>query len=595
MIIKNKINIILLALGVVFAFFSISNYSIHYQGNNNGTIEIRDETNLKKPIQSSYWHINFIHIDGNWSETETTYDWCSGDGSWGNPYTIENVTIDLLNSPTGYGIFINNSKNDFFIIKNCTTYNGGTGIMLENTSRGTLKSNNCSNNWYGIHLDNGCNNNTISGNIANTNKYYGIYLWWYCDNNNIFGNTVNNNMDYGIYSRYSNNNTILGNTVEYNDQTGIYLLNNCSDNIITGNTVNNNNNANAGGWPEIYLEWDSNNNVVSGNIVNGNNKTNSGILLRNNCGNNTVSSNTLNDCYSGIFVYVNCINNILIGNTANNNEYGIYLKEHCDNNVVSRNMVNANNQDGIYLEYYCDNNTILENAIYFNDQYGVFVSDHYGVCVNNLIYLNTFINQYNARDNGNNQWDNGTIGNYWIDYDGKDANDDGIGDIPYFISGTGESQDNFPIWEDGFDINFLSLEIFDQIFSKESFNITFYIYNGFNEKIDFAAIQMWWNGTDVSNSVQNLGNGLYFVSLTPITVVPGEDPILLKIFISALGYEDKLFETYLAVDPNTLDKDSEKPTEIFPLTVIIVVLSSIGVVGVVLMLLYQRKRAIKIK
>ena len=49
----------------------------------------------------------------------------------------------------------------------------------------------------------------------------------------------------------------------------------------------------------------------------------------------------------------------------------------------------------------------------------------------------------------NNQWDNGTIGNYWADYPGLDLNDNGIGDTPYIISGTARSLDNFPIWDDG--------------------------------------------------------------------------------------------------------------------------------------------------
>ena len=80
--------------------------------------------------------------------------------------------------------------------------------------------------------------------------------------------------------------------------------------------------------------------------------------------------------------------------------------------------------------------------------FGITVSADY-----NLIYKNYFYDNglFNAANNGKNKWDNGVIGNYWDDYAGVDANDDGIGDTPYIIFGIG--QDNFPIWDDGDDIS----------------------------------------------------------------------------------------------------------------------------------------------
>lgn len=42
-----------------------------------------------------------------------------------------------------------------------------------------------------------------------------------------------------------------------------------------------------------------------------------------------------------------------------------------------------------------------------------------------------------------NFWDNGSVGNYWVGYNGTDANGDGVGDTPYVISA--EAQDRFPL------------------------------------------------------------------------------------------------------------------------------------------------------
>ncbi len=120
-------------------------------------------------------------------------------------------------------------------------------------------------------------------------------------------------------------------------------------------------------------------------------------------------------------------------------------------------------------------------------------------------------------------------------------------------------------------LKLLSADIVEQSFTTDEFNITFLVYNETIFEIDFAMIQIWWDGTEVSSSIQNLGNGLYFISLDPITVMPGDNPILLNMTISANGYEDKYFETYIAVDPDTLQKAGDKSSEEFPLLIILII------------------------
>ncbi len=170
---------------------------------------------VKRPKKSGYWDendVSFIHIDNNWSDAASNLDWVQGgDGSWGSPYVIENITIDAGGS--GSGILIENS-NDYFIIRNCTVYNSGSGvwdagIKLESVSNGILINNNFSNNNYrGLYLDYS-DNITVSGNNAYSNTVYGIYLWGSV-NNTVSGNTANDNTYDGIFLDNSDNNTISG-------------------------------------------------------------------------------------------------------------------------------------------------------------------------------------------------------------------------------------------------------------------------------------------------------------------------------------------------------------------------------------------------
>ena len=356
----SKLKIIIITLGIVFSISSMANY-IKYDC----IIEDRDENDLKK---SEFFTEFFIHIDNNdpaknWSYTASSYAWCSGDGSWGNPYTIENVTIDESGSPTGNGILISNSRNEYFIIQNCTIYEAEAwmgGIMLFNTANGSLINNNCSNNkGMGIYLWEYADNNTISGNTVN-NNYGGIYLEDTCIENNISGNNVNNNNQYGIlFQAECHNNTISGNIVN-NNYVGI-SLHRSNDNTVSGNTANNNDQYG------IYLWRYSDDNILMNNIANDN--TGYGIHLREYCDNNTISGNNVSfNENSGIYLETFCNNNTIMQNLANDNTgYGIHLREYCDNNSILGNTASDNSGHGINLREYCDNNNIINNTIIRNN------------------------------------------------------------------------------------------------------------------------------------------------------------------------------------------------------------------------------------
>jgi len=150
----------------------------------------------------------------------------------------------------------------------------------------------------------------------------------------------------------------------------------------------------------------------------------------------------LKDTSNGTFIDINC---------KFNQGGGIKLSD-CSNITLS--FINLTyNRFGIILENECVKNNFSNINILHNSFFGINIS--HSSSIHNNFYNNQFINNtINANDYGdNNNWDNGTIGNFWDDYGefGYDLNDDGIGDIPYNLTGSANSKDNYPIWDDGDD------------------------------------------------------------------------------------------------------------------------------------------------
>ena len=160
---------------------------------------------------------------------------------------------------------------------------------------------------------------------------------------------------------------------------------------------------------------------------------------------NTIIYNGLDGIYMTNSSYNTISNNII-----QYNHYGIYLhrsqlqRGSCLYNNITNNTISNNNYQGIQLSLYQKYNSVIGNTIVNNKGYGIKICC---ASYSNIVYHNTFKdNGYNAYDQNSNTWDNGypSGGNYWDDYNGTDEDEDGIGDIPYSISG-GNNIDQYPL------------------------------------------------------------------------------------------------------------------------------------------------------
>jgi len=132
-----------------------------------------------------------------------------------------------------------------------------------------------------------------------------------------------------------------------------------------------------------------------------------------------------------IGMYIWTKNNTVTGNTVVENIVGILLSG--SNNTVSGNYI-ANNKQGLFFGFNSEVDVIPADMILFHNDF-----EHNDIQLNGCMCKN-----YNTTESPHN-WDNGREGNFWSDYNGTDANGDGIGDTPYAIDTL--NQDRYPLME----------------------------------------------------------------------------------------------------------------------------------------------------
>jgi parallel beta-helix repeat protein len=163
----------------------------------------------------------------------------------------------------------------------------------------------------------------------------------------------------------------------------------------------------------------------------------------------TIKNTTIKSFYIGICLH-NSSNNNISGNNMINNDIGIALYNSSKNNI-SRNNITKNNS-GIFIRYSSSNSISGNNITKNHNSIWLWASS------NDKFYHNNFIGNTNQVLNylgdpsagyyeppSISTWDDGypSGGNYWSDYTGLDAKQDGIGDTPYIIDEY--NKDNYPL------------------------------------------------------------------------------------------------------------------------------------------------------
>jgi parallel beta-helix repeat protein len=216
---------------------------------------------------------------------------------------------------------------------------------------------------------------------------------------------------------------------------------------------------------EAVIVINADNCSINGFKITGSKKSMGIIGIKINSLNNNISNNIISSFFKNIYLYSYSENNTIYSNILTNASYGIDAYNSHKNNI-SKNIITLCTAYGFYA--LGSDNNIFSNNIFSENNYGVRIKgseynklfenkvfdNTYGMLFccgarNNMIYYNQFLQNsiYNAKDDVSNQWDNGSVGNFWDDYEEKypDAiNIDGIWEIPYNITGD-KNLDRYPL------------------------------------------------------------------------------------------------------------------------------------------------------
>jgi parallel beta-helix repeat protein len=540
---------------------------------------------------------------------------------------ISNIVIESDFSGINLDYCDQNLVKGNFINKTFWNY-GGRGIGLYYSNNNRIFNNTCIDNQYGITSDG--NFNQVHENKLLYNRYNGIFI--YGLGNSILANRIEKTgtkeFSAGISLQYGDNNTLIEKNQLLSNNNGIFMegTTNCSvkDNFIFNNTnginlilsnydnkFENNlitNNSQYGIVSDAYFPTHPNlKNKFIDNKIKYNGKA--GLLFNRTYGNiirnNFIRGNTFNGT-----VFLNAHNNTIslnkfldnsqnafdngLNNSWSENGMGNYWSDYKNYDYNKDGIGDfpynisgtAKNKDYHPLGYFIpliDINLPYSNKVYNEDPPEFFIS------INNL---NTTHIWYTIDHGKTNFTINTNFG--YVDYQAWQSASEGPITLKFYAKdvfgnvGSNKTQLYKKIPKS------LYLNILQQIYTENYFNITFQVLDNGGISVIDADVDLWWNKTLVTNELIYQGNGIYLISLLPILITSEDDPIPLEFLLTKENYTHYSSIIYIAIDPEAvskLDSEGEKNQDpAWEIIIPIATVSSIGVGAAILSAIYLSKR-----
>lgn len=376
-----------------------------------------------------------------------------------NVISGNNLTYRPSQFPLAFGIEFDGSAS--------CTISGNTisgfpmaGVNLQSSSDSNqVNVNQVVNCKDGIRIANSKNNNLTANHVANSSEA-GITLDA-APSNILRSNSLTDNSQDLLVTSYTSagwindvdaSNTVEGNPIIYwvneagkvvPSNAGYIVLVNCTSITVENFTFEDKSES-------VWLAYTTDSKIANNNLLN-----NSTVHLYSSSRNN-ITQNTIKGNSKGLYLESSSFDNVISNNVISDNNYGISFSSSSSNNITSNNF--TDNQNALYFNSASGNSIFINNFINNNRHaYDVGMESPYSSAV--PAAFSQHLASFSAKTLGCrsvepanfigppplsvNNWDNGSRGNFWSDYNGTDANGDGIGDTPYYLYGN--NQDNYPL------------------------------------------------------------------------------------------------------------------------------------------------------